>query len=119
MRMQRCSIFADCGYSAWSMKFTRRFSAITWSASGSIHVVTNVARLRVGQAVEHHLLLDQAHRFLRGHPGGGELVVGGGLEQVAVPVEALECLDLPACELGPRGPSRVSARFAVWTRCLL
>ena len=49
MRMQRCSICAVRGYSAWSMKFTRRFSWITCSASGSIHVVTNVARLRVGR----------------------------------------------------------------------
>ncbi len=29
MRMQRCSISAVCGYSAWSMKFRCRFSAIT------------------------------------------------------------------------------------------
>ena len=48
MRMQRCSISAVCGYSAWSMKLRCRFSAITRWASGSIHVVTNVARLRIG-----------------------------------------------------------------------
>ena len=48
MRMQRCSISAVCGYSAWSMKLRYRFSAITCRASGSIHVVTNVARLRIG-----------------------------------------------------------------------
>ena len=49
IRMQRCSISADCGYSAWSMKLTRRDSWITCSASGSIQVVTNVARLRAGR----------------------------------------------------------------------
>ena len=48
MRMQRCSISAVCGYSAWSMKFRCRFSATIRLASGSIQVVTNVARLRIG-----------------------------------------------------------------------
>ena len=48
MRMQRCSISAVCGYSAWSMKLRCRFSAMTRCASGSIQVVTNVARLRIG-----------------------------------------------------------------------
>ena len=48
IRMQRCSISAVCGYSAWSMKFVCRFSAMMRSASGSIQVVTNVARLRIG-----------------------------------------------------------------------
>jgi hypothetical protein len=49
MRMQRCSISAVCGYSAWSMKFRCRFSAITRCASGSIQVVTKVARFRIGR----------------------------------------------------------------------
>lgn len=48
MRTQRCSISAEIGYSAWSMKLRWRFSAISRCASGSIHVVTNVARLRCG-----------------------------------------------------------------------
>jgi hypothetical protein len=48
MRMQRCSISAVRGYSAWSMKLRCRFSAISCLASGSIHVVTKVARLRSG-----------------------------------------------------------------------
>ena len=48
MRMQRCSISAVCGYSAWSMKLRCRFPAIRRCASGSIQVVTNVARLRIG-----------------------------------------------------------------------
>ena len=48
MRMQRCSISAVCGYSAWSMKLRCRFSAMIARASGSIHVVTKVARLRSG-----------------------------------------------------------------------
>jgi hypothetical protein len=48
MRMHRCSIAAVRGYSAWSMKLRCRFSAMSRCASGSIHVVTNVARLRPG-----------------------------------------------------------------------
>ena len=48
IRMQRCSISAVCGYSAWSMKLRCRFSSMTRCASGSIQVVTKVARLRSG-----------------------------------------------------------------------
>ena len=48
MRMQRCSISAVCGYSAWSMKLRCRFSAISSRTSGPIQVVTKVARLRSG-----------------------------------------------------------------------
>ena len=48
IRMHRCSISAVCGYSAWSMKLRCRLAAMSWRASGSIHVVTNVARLRIG-----------------------------------------------------------------------
>ena len=48
MRMQRCSISAEIGYSAWSMKLRWRFSATIRCASGSIQVVTKVARLRHG-----------------------------------------------------------------------
>ena len=46
--MHRCSISAVRGYSAWSMKLRCRLSAMMRCASGSIHVVTNVARLRAG-----------------------------------------------------------------------
>ena len=48
IRMQRCSISAVRGYSAWSMKFRCRLSAMIRCASGSIQVVTKVARLRPG-----------------------------------------------------------------------
>ena len=48
IRMQRCSISAVRGYSAWSMKLRCRFSAMILCASGSIQVVTKVARLRAG-----------------------------------------------------------------------
>ena len=67
MRMQRCSISAVCGYSAWSMKLRCRFSAMIRCASGSIQVVTNVARLRMRDAVEDELLADQPHRVDRAH----------------------------------------------------
>src|SRR4051812_28888823 len=48
IRMQRCSISAVGGYSAWSMKFRCRFAAMSRCASGSIQVVTKVARFRAG-----------------------------------------------------------------------
>ena len=45
MFTQRRSISAVCGYSSLSIMFLSNASAIRRSASGSIHVVTNVARL--------------------------------------------------------------------------
>ncbi len=42
---QRFSISAVCGYSSLSIMFLDAHSAMSRSASGSIHVVTNVARL--------------------------------------------------------------------------
>ena len=44
MFTQRCSSSAVCGYSSLSIMFFGAHSAISVSASGSIHVVTNVAR---------------------------------------------------------------------------
>ena len=48
MRTQRFAISAVRGYSAWSMKLRCRLRAITSRASGSIRVVTNVARFFEG-----------------------------------------------------------------------
>ena len=48
IRTQRCWISKLCGYSAWSMKLRWRFCSITSRASGSIQVVTKVARFRSG-----------------------------------------------------------------------
>jgi hypothetical protein len=48
MRMQRCSISAVWGYSAWSMKLRWRFLPIRSVTSGPIQVVTNVARFFSG-----------------------------------------------------------------------
>ena len=45
MFTQRRSSSAVCGYSSLSIMFLAAHSAISCSASGSIHVVTNVARL--------------------------------------------------------------------------
>ena len=45
MFTQRRSISAVCGYSSLSIMFLSNASAMSLSASGSIHVVTNVARL--------------------------------------------------------------------------
>jgi hypothetical protein len=45
MFTQRRSSSAVCGYSSLSIMFLASHSAMSWSASGSIHVVTNVARL--------------------------------------------------------------------------
>ena len=58
------------------------------------------------QAVEHHFLAHQAHRFLGGHPDLRKFVVRRGLEQEAVAVLALEFLDLLAGE-GRRGRRRL------------
>ena len=44
MFTQRFSSSAVCGYSSLSIMFLWEHSAISSSASGSIHVVTNVAR---------------------------------------------------------------------------
>ncbi len=44
MFTQRRSISAVCGYSSLSIMFLSNASAISRSASGSIHVVTNVAK---------------------------------------------------------------------------
>jgi len=43
MSTQRISSAAVCGYSSLSIMFLSRHSAISRSACGSIHVVTNVA----------------------------------------------------------------------------
>ena len=44
MHTQRCSIAAVTGYSSLSIMFLSNVSDISCPASGSIHVVTNVAR---------------------------------------------------------------------------
>lgn len=43
------SISDAAGYSSWSMWFFRRESAMSFSACGSIHVVTKEARLSVSR----------------------------------------------------------------------
>ena len=45
MHTQRCSMAAVTGYSSLSIMFLSNVSDIRSSASGSIQVVTNVARL--------------------------------------------------------------------------
>jgi len=44
MATQRCSISAVCGYSSLSIMFLGRHSAMSRPTSGSIQLVTNVAR---------------------------------------------------------------------------
>ena len=44
MQTQRCSMAAVAGYSSLSIMFLSNVSAISFPASGSIHVVTKVAR---------------------------------------------------------------------------
>ena len=46
MFTQRISRSAVCGYSSLSIMFLSKHSAMSFSACGSIQVVTNVARLR-------------------------------------------------------------------------
>ena len=45
MCTQRSSSAAVCGYSSLSIMFLSKHSAMSRSACGSIHVLTNVARL--------------------------------------------------------------------------
>ena len=73
IRTQRCSISAEIGYSAWSMKLRCRFSAMIRCASGSIQVVTKVARLRCGSPSMREVLAHQPHRVDRAHPACGEV----------------------------------------------
>ena len=70
------------------------------SASGSIQVVTNVARLRVGMPSSTISFSIRPIASSAVMPDLRQLVVGGGLEQVAVAVTLLEALDLLARELG-------------------
>ena len=107
MRMQRCSISAVCGYSAWSMKFRWRFSAITRCASGSIQVVTKVARLRDGNPVEDQVLADQPHGVDGGHAVLRQLVIGRRLQKEAIAElagERVEMLDGHRNEASSRRP---------------
>ena len=72
IRMQRCSISAVRGYSAWSMKLRCRFSAMIRCASGSIHVVTKVARFRRRITLQREILGNQPHGIDGGHACLGE-----------------------------------------------
>ena len=94
MRMQRCSISAVCGYSAWSMKLRCRFSAMIRCASGSIHVVTNVARLRIGIPSSTSSSPISRIASTARMPCSGSCVVGRRLEQEAVAVRGRERLEL-------------------------
>ena len=62
MQTQRCSIAAVAGYSSLSIMFLSNVSAISFSACGSIQVVTNVARFSRRAAVEHQLVVDEPVR---------------------------------------------------------
>ncbi len=56
-------------------------------ASGSIQVVTKVARLRCRVPLERQFLADQAHRVEGRHPAFGEGAVGSVFGEEAVAVE--------------------------------
>ena len=85
MRMQRCSISAVCGYSAWSMKLRCRFSAITRCASGSIQVVTNVARLRIGMPSSTSSSPISRIASVERMPNCGRLLSGAGSSRKRLP----------------------------------
>ena len=87
MRMQRCSISAEIGYSAWSMKLRCRFSLTIRCASGSIQVVTKVARLRHGSPSSTSSSSTSRIASSAGHPTRRELLVGRVFGQEAVAVE--------------------------------
>ena len=73
MFTQRRSISAVCGYSSLSIMFLSNDSAMSRSASGSIHVVTNVAMFRRRAAVEQQLVVDQPVGGLRASSSIGHL----------------------------------------------
>jgi hypothetical protein len=83
--MQRCSISAVCGYSAWSMKLRWRFSAMILSLG--LHPRRHEGReVAHGNAVGHELFADQPHGIDGAHAVLRQLVVGGRLEQEAVAI---------------------------------
>ncbi len=94
MRMQRCSISAVCGYSAWSMKLRWRFAAMIWRASGSIHVVTKVARLRIGSPSSSSSSPIRRIASIARMPCSGSSWSGDGLAQEAVAVRPPELVEL-------------------------
>ena len=89
IRTQRCSISAEIGYSAWSMKLRCRFSAMIRCASGSIQVVTNVARLRCGSPSMARSSPTSRIASIGRIPPSGKYVDGRRLGEEAVAEEGL------------------------------
>ena len=104
IRMQRCSISAVRGYSAWSMKLRCRFSAMIRCASGSIQVVTKVARLRAGSPSSARSSPTSRIASTERHAGVRELVARHLLGDEAV---AEQC--------GVGVGRDVVMRFSLWT----
>ena len=91
IRTQRCSISAEIGYSAWSMKLRCRFSAMIRCASGSIQVVTKVARLRCGSPSRFRSSATSRMASVGCIPLWGKDVDGGSLGQEPVAEERFGC----------------------------
>ena len=115
MRMQRCSISAVCGYSAWSMKLACSVSAISCVGLGlhpGGHEGREVARRAARRAASPRSTSPSASSA--GMPVFGQLVVGRRLEQVAVAVDGSRALDLPRVSSAAGRPG-VSLSFCVDT----
>ena len=67
MFTQRNSNSAVCGYSSLSTMFLSNVSAISAAPSGSIQVVTNVARVQPRVAIEDQLIANQPRGDIRRH----------------------------------------------------
>ena len=84
---------------------------MTRRASGSIHVVTNVARLRIGMPVEDELLAEQAHRVRAAHAVVGQArCPGASSSRKRLPYRSGEGIELLAQLGGHGGSSLVSSR---------
>ena len=93
IRMQRCSISAVRGYSAWSMKLRCRLSAMIRCASGSIHVVTKVARLRAGSPSRARSSATRRIASVGDIPVSGNVVLGTSLMAKRLPNRAASVSD--------------------------
>ena len=106
MRMQRCSISAVRGYSAWSMKFRCRLRADD-PLRLRLHPRRHEGRQVAGRvALEREVLGDQPHRVLGGHPRLRERAGRHLLDQEPVAEQLLVGLEGPV-DLGHRGSPAV------------
>ena len=97
IRTQRCSISAEIGYSAWSMKLRVQVLGDDPLRLG-LHPRRDERRevaLRV--ALHRQVLADQPHRVDRAHPALGEVVDGAASVRNRLPKRASASVSLMSC----------------------